>query len=459
MAITLVSSPTSPNGLYAPDAAQFAYVDQITINTVQSNAGDLQLDSGGIGAICSVGQYVYFAPLLVADNVDSPIAKIIAVDTNYIVIDVRYAAAITAGILRRLEVVEFEVATGYSANAAQPRRVSQTVKVKPDTDGIYRASGFLAGKSRLNFGPPVLSPDADYHHQVRLSVHPTGFASPANVVLMKATGVKAAQLDSINYTNFRGLISSIESSLFKIYQEDTKAALTLHEGASAVTVRRLTGQQVDFLFDTGLQTVANLSWSPSKPASIQYNGTGSNTDGFYITTAAFPTINGVYEISNTVTGDIWLVDIDLHQSLTTRASCLTDTIVVWWHPSGGWFTYAFPNSKLHGIEGNVATVTKDPDNARHAVAYEDIYATLTLYAEPEGETILDALNTLRYSPQIYIATLTGSGGEARLNLDTLRRAYTTGGGFKAKQTKPYQAMSNLFSVTLVLSDEIQAINE
>jgi hypothetical protein len=46
-----------------------------------------------------------------------------------------------------------------------------------------------------------------------------------------------------------------------------------------------------------------------------------------------------------------------------------------------------------------------------------------------------------------------------LNLNTLQRAYTTGGGFKAKQTKPYQAMSNLFSITLVLSDEIQALNE
>ena len=459
MAITLVSSPTSPNGLYAPDAAQFAYVDQITINTVQSNLGDLQLDSGGIGAICSVGQYVYFEPLLVADNVDSAIAEIIAVDTNYIVLNVRYSAAITAGIMRRLETVEFQVSTGYSSNAAQPRRVSQTVKVKPDTDGIYRASGFLAGKSRLNFGPPRLSPDADYDHQVRLNVRPTGFSPQVNVVLMKATGVQGAQIDPINYTNFRGLISSIESSLFKIYQEDIKAALTLIQGAAAVTVRRLTGQQVDFLFDTGLQAVANLVWSPAKPASISYNGSGTNTDGFYITTAAFPSINGTYEVSNSVTGDAWQVDIDLHLSLTTRASCLTDTIVVWWHPSGGWFTYAFPNSKLHGIEGNVATVTKGADNARHAVAYEDIYPTLTLYAEPEGETILDALNTLKYSPQIYIASLTGTGGEARLNLDTLQRAYTTGGGFKAKQTKPYQAMSNLFSVTLVLSDEIQALNE
>lgn len=459
MAIALLSSPTSPNGLYSPDAAAlWTYVDAITINTVQNNAGDLQLDSGGIGAICSVGQYVYFAPLLAADNVDSAVVEILSVSTNYIVVDVRYSVTIAAGELRRMEAVEFKVETGYSTNVSQPRRTSQTLKVQPDIDGIYRVSAFLACKSRLKFREPILSPDSDYDHQVRAVAYPTGL-TVTNSILMKATGPKANQIRPINYTNLRGLFSFIESNLFKTYIEDEKTATTLVEGDPAIISRRLTGQAVEFLFDTGLQTVAQLSWSPTKPVTILYNGSGSNTDGFYISESAPTSINGTYTIENLATGDTWQLDIELYNSIATRASCESDTFVIWWHPTGGWFTYAFPYRKVHTIEGNVATVVKGTDNERFAVAYEDIYEALTVFAEPEGEVILDALNTLHYSPQIYIGTLTGSGGATTIDLTTLQRAYVAGGGFQAKRTRPYQAMENLFGITLIKSDEIKALNQ
>ena len=107
----------------------------------------------------------------------------------------------------------------------------------------------------------------------------------------------------------------------------------------------------------------------------------------------------------------------------------------------------------------MATIVKDDENSRFAVGYEDIYQAVTVYAEPEGEAILDALNTLNYSPQIYIGALTGSAGATTIDLTTLQRAYVTGGGFREKSARPYQAMDNLFSITLVKSNEIKAINQ
>ena len=458
MAIALVTTPVT-GGVYKNGSTRFEYKDEIIINTVQNNAGDLQLDSGGIGAICLVGQYVYFAPLLLADNVDSAIALIIDVDTNFIVLDVHYSALITAGVLRRMETVEFLTSTGYSATTQQPQRVTQTVKVKPDVDGIYRVEGATAVKSRFTFGIPRLSTASDYEHQTRLSIYPNGFVSPTFVTITKATGVKADQVDTINYTNFRGVFCELQSNIFKTFQEATKGVTTLHEGASAVTITRLQGQSIDFLFDTGLQTVANLSWSPAKPASFVYNGSGSNTDGFSISSIAFPTVNDTYEISNTVTGDTWLVTIDIHTSLAVKESCPDDLIVVWWQPSGGWFTYCFGGKKKYEVIGNDAILTKSTDRKVRAVSFENGYNAVTVTAEPESELIIDQLNTLRSATQIFICPLSGSGGGTILDIANAQRCYVDGGGFASKQIDPFYSLENLFTVTLVISDEINTVNE
>ena len=464
MAIALIAVPTTPIALYTQGAGIFEFKDEYAVNTVSDSTDDLQLDIGGIGAVVAVGEYVYYSPLETADNVESAVVLVTAIDTNAIVLATPYVAYGGSGVMRRMIPREFTIRTGLAANAAQPVRSTQTLKVRPDKTGIYSINSTRAGRTRLNFGAMAVTPASDYHHQVSLSVYANeiGYNAAHVIILIKASVTGDPAL--INYTDLRSLMSSFVTDKFIVKIEENKSStVTLVEGATRTEVR-LTGKEYNYVFDIGLQSIEDLTWNSGSAGvipitGVTYRETGINTDGFTVpATITADDLNGTYSIRNTSTGDQWIVVFTMVQSLESRETCTNDIVLVWWLPNGKWYTYAFNKNQVHFVDGNDSTLTKNNSGQNFAVGYDRIYEGLTLYAQPESETIRELLNTIKYSTQIFIADFKFAGGARQVDVDESKRVFVSGGGFEQKRI-PYDALNSPFQITVVRAGEINALNQ
>ena len=464
MAIALIAVPTTPIALYTQGAGVFQFKDEYAVTSVSNSSDDLRLNVGGIGAIVAVGEYVYYSPLETADNVESAVVLVTAIDTNFIVVATPFVAYGGSGVMRRMIPREFTIRTGIAANAAQPVRSTQTLEVRPDKTGIYSINSTRAGRTRLNFGAMAVTTASDYHHQISLSVYANeiGYNAAHVIILIKASVTGSPLL--INYTNLRSLLSSFVTDKFIVKMEENKSSsVTLVEGATRTEVR-LTGKEYSYLFDTGLQAISNLTWNGGSAgvipiAGVEYRTSGTNTDGFTIpANLTADDINGSYTIANTSTAETWTVDFAMVQSFDSRETCANDVILVWWLPNGKWFTYAFNQNQSFFVDGNQATLTKDNNGQNLAVGYDKIYEAITLYAQPESETIKALLDTLKYSTQIFIVTTEFSGGAMQVDVDESKRVFVRGGGFEQKRI-PFIAVDSPFQITVVRAEEINALNQ
>lgn len=463
MALSLILSPASPNAAYLEGAAEFAYKDERSVTGTANNGGFLQLTVTGIGADVSVGDYVWYSELDGADDLDSPIGKITAEATNTITLDVAYDASYSGGNIRLMAVETFAVKTGYASTTAQPKRTSQTLSVRANPDGIYRVSCLPSVKTRFNWDEPRITLNSDYDHQVQAVAYPTSISEPSNIVLLKQRTGTSPQVPPISYSNFRGLISSVVSSVYKIYQESDKET-TLLDGGSTV-LRYILGNTVNIPFATSIAD-ADTTVSPALPSGLSYTTTdaGQTLTGLQIASNAdASTINGTYVVTfdngvdPVIEYTVTLVCVD---GTAGRTQCESKELtLVWWHPDGGWWQYSFELGRTFEITGNEATIVKNADAERIGVNYEEIVEGITLRAQPESEEILDALNTLGYSNQIFIASFTGSGGSRAIDLTNFERVFVEGGGYTQKNVNPYKAVQNDFQITVYKSAEVVAINQ
>ena len=458
MAIALIAAPTSPDGAYRKDAGVFTYKNELSVTGTANSSGDLQLTVTGIGALVSVGDYIYYSELVGADDVDTPVVEITAEATNTVTLDTPYDAGYSGGNVRLMSAEEFKVLTGYTGTA-QPRRTSQTLNVYPDPDGIYRVGVLPAVRTRFDFGFPDITTDSDYHHQVSAVAYPTAISAPSDIILHKQN-VTSGPVLPIAYTNFRGLISEIDTKssayIYKIYQESDKET-TLVANASTVIVRYFEGQTIDILLDSP-QNSADMIASPGLPTGVSWIAGVGTYEGIRIAASATNAINGILTLSNTVSGDDWVVNIQLYECQEVRTQCEDKELtLLWWHPGGGWSVYSFELQRVRSVDGNNATIVKDSEGSREGVDYEDVIEAIDLSARPEGETILDILNTLNYSTQIFICNFTGSGRARAIDLNDFERVYVEGGGFEQKKKAPFKAVENQFQITVYKSDEIRPI--
>jgi len=464
MAIALIAVPTTPDNLYSDGAGIFEFKDEYAVTSVSDSSDDLQLNIGGIGAVVSVGEYVYYSPLETADNVESAVVLVTSIDTNAIVVFSAYVNYGSSGVMRRMIPTAFTIRTGIASQTAQPVRSTQTLEVRPDKTGIYSINATRAGRTRLNFGAMAVTTASDYQHQVSLSVYADSIGyNAAHVIILKKASISGDPL-LINYTNLRSLMSSFVTDKFIVKIEENKSStVTLVEGATRTEVR-LTGKEYNYVFDIGLQSIEDLTWNSGSAGDIPVTGvtyreTGTNTDGFNVpNTITADNLNGTYTIRNTSTGDQWIVVFTMVQSLESRQTCTNDVILVWWLPNGKWYTYAFNKNQVHFVDGNDSTLTKNNSGQNLAVGYDRIYEGLTLYAQPESETIRELLNTIKYSTQIFIADFEFAGGARQVDVDTSKRVFVNGGGFEQKRI-PYEGLDNPFQITLVRGEEINALNQ
>jgi hypothetical protein len=453
MAIALISSPTSPDGAYRKGAGVFNYKNELSVTGTANSSGDLQLTVTGIGALVEVGDYLYYDQLANADNVDTPVVEVKAEATNTVTLDTPYSASYSGGVVRLMKAEEFKVLTGYTSTAAQPRRTSQVLNVYPDAEGIYSVGVLPAVKTRFNFGEPDTSTDSDYHHQVSAVAYPTAISAPSDIVLLKQN-VTSGPVLPICYSNFRGLISAVESSIYKVYIESPKQE-SLVEGAVVKIVRYFVGQTIDILLDTP-QAGPDMIATPGLPTGVSWITSGINYIGIRIAATATTAANGTLTLNNTSSGDSWQVNIQLYNCQEVREQCTEKELtLVWWNPGGGWSVYSFELLRTLSIDGNDATVVKDSAGVRSAVDFDNLVEAVELRAYPEGEAVRDILNTLNYSSQVYIASFTGSGTSRAI--DTFTPCFVGGGGFGLKSQAPYKALDNQFSITIYKGEEVRAV--
>jgi hypothetical protein len=102
-------------------------------------------------------------------------------------------------------------------------------------------------------------------------------------------------------------------------------------------------------------------------------------------------------------------------------------------------------------------VVKNAEGVRSSVDFENLTEAIELKAYPESEGILDILNSLYYSTQVYIANFTGSGTSRAIDLDAFEPAFVEGGGFKLKSQAPFTALDNQFSITIYKGEEVRPV--
>lgn len=117
--------------------------------------------------------------------------------------------------------------------------------------------------------------------------------------------------------------------------------------------------------------------------------------------------------------------------------------------------YSFELLRTRSVDGNDATIVKNAEGVRSAVDFEELVEAIELRAYPEGETILDVLNTLNYATQVFIVGFTGSGTSRAV--DTYTPCYVGGGSFNIKSEAPYKALDNQFAITVYKGEELRPI--
>jgi len=455
MAIALIAAPTSPDGAYRKGAGVFTYKNELSVTGTANSSGNLQLTVTGIGALVAAGDYLYYSVLATADNVESPVVEVLAEGINTVTLDTPYSASYSGGVVRLMKEEEFKVLTGYATTAAQPRRTSQTLTVYPDPTGIYRVGVLPAVKTRFNFGEPDTATDSDYHHQVSAVAYPTAISAPSDILLLKQNATSGPVLP-ICYSNFRGLISAVESSIYKVYLESPKQE-SLVANAAVKIVRYFVGQTIDILLDSP-QASTDMTVTPGLPTGVSWITSGINYTGIRIAATATTAANGTLTLTNTSTSDDWQVNIQLYNCQEVREQCTDKELtLVWWNAGGGWSVYSFELIRTRSIDGNAATVVKNAEGVRSSVDFENLTDAIELKAYPESESILDILNSLYYSTQVYIANFTGSGTSRAIDLDAFDPAFVEGGGFKLKSQAPYKALDNQFSITIYKGEEVRPV--
>ena len=460
MALSLIMSPASPAPAYQVGTGEFTYKDERTVTGTANSAGFLQLTITGIGADVAVGDYVWYSELQDVDDRDTAVALITAEGTNTITLDAAYDAGYSGGNIRLMNAETFVIKTGYSGVSSQPKRTSQTLTVRADLDGVYRVSCQTAVKTRFNWEEPNFTDF--YHNQVQCVGYPTSISEPSNIVLLKQrAGI--TQQPPISYSNFRGIITEFDSGQYKVYSESNKA-YTLLDGAADITLRYILGNSIDVMFETSI-TDSDTTTTPALPSGLSFitENSGQTLTGIRIAAnAVAATINGSYEIQedsgggSTVTYRVTFATVD---GLAGRTECESKSVVlVWWSPDGGWQQYSFEMLKTYFIDGNTGTIVKGNDG-RSAIQYEDIIEGIELKAELENESVLDVLNTLHYSTQIFIASITGSGGTRGIDTSSFTRVFTEGGGFELKKVQPYKANMNDFALTVYKSAEVISVGQ
>lgn len=448
MSIAVSQTPTSPAPAYKFGELIYQYKDAYTVTAFADASGFLQLTVGATAVSnIDIGEVVFVSNLTELNDQPTGFVSVTAKGATTITTDAVYDASYTLGEVRLLDEQEFQIDTGNSTTV-QPDR-STTLQVKPNKEGIYEIGCRQSVISRFGFGAPVEG--ELYTAVVSYRAYPTAISAPAKVVALKqAEGV--AETPGIGYTNIAGVLSVYLSASYETLVEGLTVN-SMVEGA--LENNRYTfyqGKSATFSYEVPGYASADVTVDIPFPAGLSFIIDGAVNRGVALDGDLISVGSGTYTITydNGVDPvETYKLSVIVREALAIREACEDQQLVVWW--SQGWKMFSF--NLLSTLEQSTKARTVKNGNEMFAPSYEDTFQALTLTAGFESETILDYLNTLITSTEIFLATVVS--GE----ITAYERAYVDGGNSRLKSFRPFRPSGNRFSVTLNKSTEIATVNE
>jgi hypothetical protein len=289
--------------------------------------------------------------------------------------------------------------------------------------------------------------------------YPSAISEPSNADAYKLNGgdieTRHTNLPYI-YEDCRVPFMRIESDLYTTRQEQSQTTQLL-DGAAPVTLYLISGKDYVITFN---QLIGEFAFSPSLPAGITLSGQQLEVNLPNDSAADGTT----YTVEDSSTSDTWQFTVKVVNSANSEygipvsSLCDDDFVLCFYHPSRGWIVYPFKLERVEELTGNNPRIVQNAEE-RRAIAYEDIYEAVTVSATVSHEQVLNDLNTLNYCTQIYKVGITGAGATRSVDLSNAQRYFVEGGNSRLKSVKPFKAFDNVFSIRLISSTPINAINQ
>lgn len=455
MSWTAVQEPIQANtdryiAAYGNAGVIWKWKDSDLIAAKANNGGKLQVQATTLAQAnrLSVGDYIYLTILENQDNVDSPFVQITSRSGSDITVDLDYAVY-TADVeeIRFTFTQDFTIDTGYSL-ATQPNKTS-TLKVKPDRDGLYSIDARRFVVSRFLFDAPE---NTDIDSSCRFQVYPSSESAPTAVIALKQNTAYAANTNRLAYTDLQMILSERDGDRY--YDRKTiepSSTITLADDGTPTTTHSYVGETIDVDFQTLINDANGAG--DALPPGLAFKTQNSGQELIGLTGTFTGTYDLTWDFEDTVTGVTVAWALTVHSVLEARSLCKSDYYsLMWWDYTGGWQTYVFENGReLNIAEGEAVRVAGQYD--QRVTAYEDVMKSVILTAKLEGESVLDILNTLPLSTQIYKVDYDSAG-----NIDTYTRMFCADVARTLKR-HPYKGASNRFQIELYFSDIIMPANE
>ena len=458
MAIIVVKEPLATVPAYEKNALAYEWKEAYAISNKTNNGGFLELTVGSTAVgLIEVGDYVYVSSLVGVDFADSPVKKVISTTATEITLDFVHQSLAVGGEIRLMRKQVFVIQSGVNVN--QPFENTLTAQLIPEPDGIYRLSAFRAAVSRFNFDQGIVEAAIDVAHFTQIRAYEIQESPPSYITALKQNQNTTPALPIV-FSNQRSIISKATATNYATFFESSLTP-TLPLGV-ATDYYYYHDKVVVIDFESSIADADTTSSPSPLPSWATYNtlNSGQTLTGITLDlrgldpaetdSYAFEIIedNGIDPPKN------YQFDVNIFSYLTSRVECEDkSTRVYWWHPEGGWVSYSFELQKVHGVE-NEGTVLSQSEEGRIVTSYENQFQTISLLAKPEAEYILDYLNSMFLSTEIYIIKNKNLEGD-----NIFERYFAQGFSGTTKKTKPYQPYKNRFSVTLTRSQENRAINQ
>lgn len=286
----------------------------------------------------------------------------------------------------------------------------------------------------------------------RFQVYPSSESAPTAVIALKQNTGYNENTSRIAYSDVQMILSERDGDRYYDRKTDTPGStITLQDDGTPTTTHAYVGQVIDLDFETKIDDVNGSGDTLPPGLSFKTQNSGQELIGLEGTLTG--TYDDTWDFEDTVSGVTVQWVLTVHDVLEVRGACKSDYYsIMWWDYNGGWQTYRFENARELNIpEGNAVRVAGQYNH--RVTAYEDVFQSVILTAKFEDEDVLDILNTLPLSTQIYRVQYDGSG-----NIDSYTRMFCPDVSRTLKK-HPYKGADNRFQVELYFSDILQPANE
>lgn len=451
MSWVTLTEPVAGDAIYQNEGLLYEFTEQYPINSISDTGGKLTITTSSAGASAAgAAGTVYLDILEGEDEIDTAVAQVTSFGATSVVTDIDYDAGFsTTGNLRIIGQREITIQT---KGTGRPVRTVK-IRMKPDLKGIFKINAAEAAIARLSFNDP--GSNQDQSHDVEIRCHPS-LATPGSYVsVLKATGEGAAPAPTIAYRGTQGLVTELVNNKFVVNVEQPETGvIDPNSAGDDEPLYVLSGKEYRLNLSTPVAdadtTITNNAGQV--PYELVTSQGGQQIDAVIIKPGAAGVFNFVITEDDGV-NPVVVYDYEVHvqETLTVKDSCAGARRLFWWSPRGGWVEYQFSlRETLETVGGAIRLVECRSQYAFLPAAYEDVQEQLSLKAAPESQAVFDALNDMAMTIEIY--------EPLNASLTSWKRWYLTEAKRAPKTKRPFLALKNRWSGTLVSTQVAPAIN-